>query len=228
MPALHTHTHMQLHTYLHRHTHTQRKRPHTTTLLRVSGWQAWAASFFNLSFSKAFSFFFFFFFFLFYLRIQQLNLRHIFPTIIKKKDPPGNEQPSSNRGRFCWGFSLTYILGAYRSTPPPPCVMSTAPNNVTSRPRLQSCVATAGRISSTVLGLCADASWGKSCPAPALIFFPPRHSSSDAHLSEVPTSMLLNQVSRKWLRRPQRLTCGGKKVRVCMCVRVCAPQVTVR
>ncbi|CAB1412497.1 unnamed protein product [Pleuronectes platessa] len=45
-------------------------------------------------------------------------------------------------------------------------------------------------------------------PLPALFcsFFPPPHhsrSDANAHLCELPTSMLLNKVSRKWLCRPQ-------------------------
>lgn len=100
------------------------------------------------------------------------------------------------------------------SSPPPQWVMSTSLNNVASNPAVGPASPPQGQfLPLSWVSVLTRAEANPVSPHP--VFSP---LIIPAHLSELPTSMLLNQVSRKWLSRPQKLTCGGKTC-TCVCTR---------
>lgn len=189
-------THMQLHTNL----HTERKAPPQTTLLRVSGWQTLASSFFFFFliwavFPKLFLFFFKFYF----TFLPAAWLASHFPYI-HKKGPPGSQQLSSNRGRFCWGIALqmTYIqLSAYSSSPPPQCVTSTSPTNVASDPGVAPASPPQGQFL-PLFWVCV-LTWAEANPDTP----PPDHSCSPVCIANI-------NATQPSFQEVAQLTCGGK------------------
>lgn len=201
MPALHTHT--QLHTRTHwrapPHSHPFKGFPAGRLLFLI-----WAV------FPKLLLFFF-----SFYFNSSSLTCVTFSPHIIKT-DPLGGSSPSLTEAGFVGAFLCRWhtsseSIGALRLLSVSWAYLQ---NNVTRSPGTGPFSPPQGGF--LPLFWAPVLTWAEANPASSHPVFSPHHSRSDAnaHLSGLPTSMLLNQVSRKSLSRLQELTCGGGRVHV--------------